>query len=238
MRFSKYRIGFSSALLLTSILAGCATTSGTRIDNIPMYGQPGIQRSDELKLSDDDFIKKASEGLGERKKASQVWWVQGDQFMAQGNLDFAMRRYNQSWLLNPKNYQPYWGFSRVLIEQGKIDEALIHLSTANQLVDNDYQKVALLADTATAYSVKANRISADNPKERDNFFGLANQYFLESTQLDPAYQNAYRRWARSLFLEGRFADAWEKVRKARSLGGPDFPPQFIKALEEKMPAPK
>jgi len=34
------------------ILAGCVATGDTRIDNIPMYGAPSIQRPDELKRGD------------------------------------------------------------------------------------------------------------------------------------------------------------------------------------------
>jgi hypothetical protein len=65
-----------------------------------MYGQPEIPRPDFLKKADEVFIKQAVAGLGSREKASEAWWLEGEKYMAQGNLDFAMRRYNQSWLLN------------------------------------------------------------------------------------------------------------------------------------------
>jgi tetratricopeptide (TPR) repeat protein len=226
------------AALTVVVLSGCVTTGGTRIDNVPMYGQPTIERPEVLKRADEEFIKQASEGIGGREKASVVWWMQGDKFMAEGNLDYAMRRYNQSWLLNPNSFRASWGFGRVLLEQGQLDESLKHLEKATQLVDDQYQKVALLADTATAYSVKANRTVTENSKERAKYFALANQHYEESTKLDPNYPNSWRSWARSLYFEGRFAEAWGKVKTARSLGAPEFPPQFIKALEEKMPQPK
>ncbi len=225
--------------LATLLLSGCVIASGDlRIDNVPMYGQPEIERPEELKRADEDFIKQASEGLGGREKASIAWWLQGDKFMSEGNLDYAMRRYNQSWLLNPNSYRAYWGFGRVLLERGQQDESLKHLEKACQLVDDEYQKVALFADTATVYSVKAYRTSLDNINERAKYFSLANKYYEESIRLDPSYPNSWRSWARSLFFEGRYADAWEKIRKARSLGAPEFPPQFIRALDEKMAEPK
>lgn len=217
-------------------LAGCATPSGTRIDNVPMYGQPAVERPEILKLADKNFIKQASEDLGGRERASVAWWMEGDKFMRDGNLDYAMRRYNQSWLLNPNSFRPYWGFGRVLLEQGKLDESVMYLEKANQLVDDEYQKVALLADTASAYSMKASS-SANDSNQRTKYFSLANRYFEESTKLDSTYPNSWRRWAQSLYFEGHFADAWHKVNIARSRGA-QFPPQFIKALEEKMPEPK
>lgn len=221
----------------TVVISGCVTTGGMRIDNVPMYGQPAIERPEVMKRADEEFIKQASD-LGGREKASVAWWVQGDKFMNEGNLDYAMRRYNQSWLLNPNSFRPYWGFGRVLLERGEVDQSLKYLEKAVQLVDDQYQKVALLADTATVYSVKANQIIVSNPKEGARYFALANQYYEESTKLDANYPNSWRSWARSLYFEGRFAEAWEKVKTARSLGAPEFPIQFIKDLEAKMPQPK
>lgn len=219
-----------------SFLSGCVTTGGTRIDNVPMYGQPAIERPEALKLADEAFIKTASEGIGGREKASVAWWMEGDKYMREGNLDYAMRRYNQSWLLNPNSFHPYWGFGRVLLEQGQLDESIKHLEKAVQLVDDEYQKVALLTDTASVYSVKANSSPAGS-SERTKYFSLANRYLEESTKLDPTYPNSWRTWARSRYFEGRFAEAWQMVNAARSRGA-QFPPQFIKALEEKMPEPK
>jgi len=201
-----------------------------------MYGQPAIERPEALKRADDEFIKKASEGLGGREKAGVAWWMQGERFMREGNRDYAMRRYNQSWLLNPNSFRPYWGFGRVLSERGKLDESIKYLEKANQLVDDEYQKVALLADTGSVYSMKANS-SANDSKERERYFSLANRYLEESTKLDPTFPNSWFFWARSLYFEGRFAEAWQKVKAARSRGA-QISPQFLKALEEKMSEPR
>lgn len=231
-----FRLLVAAVVAVIGLLSGCVTTSGTRIDNVPMYGQPALERPEVLKRADEEFIKQASEGLGGREKASVAWWMEGDKYIREGNLDYAMRRYNQSWLLNPNSFRPYWGFGRVLLEQGQLDESIKHLEKANQLVDDEYQKVALLTDTASVYSVKANN-SVNGSNERTKYFSLANRYFEESAKLDPTYPNSWRSWARSLYFEGRFAEAWQKVNAARSRGA-QFPPQFIKSLEEKMPEPK
>lgn len=228
------------AAVIANILAACTTMPPEqRIDNVPMYGQPEIPRPDFLKAADDTFINDASAAFGgSREAASKAWAYEGDKFMNALNLDYAMRRYNQSWLLNPNNYHPYWGFGRVLLQRGDVDKAIGHFVKANQLIDDEYQKVALLADMATAYSVKGNQTSTDNFRERTKYFGLANKHFEESIKLDPNYPNSWRSWARSLYYEGRYKEAWDKIHKARTLGAPEFPASFIKALEDKMPEPK
>jgi len=222
--------------MVALLLSGCATPSGEqRIDNIPMYGQPAIQRPEFLKKADEDFIRKASAGLGGREAASKAWWAQAEKFMSQGNLDFAMRRYNQSWLLDPNNFQPYWGFGRVMAERDRLDEAIQHLQKAKLLCNDSYQKVALLADLGTAYSYKAEGLSVDH--ERFRYFQLSSQAFMESTKLDPTYANAWKRCAHSLYREGKYQDSREKIKKARALGAPDTD-VFVENLAKKMPEPK
>lgn len=106
-------LGCTGIVMSLIAVSGCATgPTEQRIDNIPMYGQPEIPRPDFLKKADEDFIKQATSAIGSREAASKAWYAEAERFMSQGNLDFAMRRYNQSWLLDPNNYQPYWGFAR------------------------------------------------------------------------------------------------------------------------------
>jgi len=236
MNKMSYRmVGCLIGLMLLS--SGCAINHGTRIDNIPMYGQPKVERPEFLKKADEDFIKQASGGFGSREAASKAWHAQAEKFMHEGNVDYAMRRYNQSWLLNPNNYQPYWGFARVVAEQDKLDDAIEFLEKAKSLCDDNFQRVALIADAGTIYSYKADSIPKDNINERARYFTLANQNFIESTTLDPKYSDSWLRWSQSLFREGKYAEAWEKLKKARSFGAKESDIS-LKKLEEKMPEPK
>ncbi len=217
------------------LLSGYAAASDEgRIDSIPLYGQPEIPRPDFLKKADEDFIKQAVEGLGSREAASKAWYAQAEQFVAKGDLDIAMRRYNQSWLLNPNNYQPYWGFGRVMLQRGKTNESIRYLEKSKQLADDPFQKVALLSDLGSAYSAQAESATG---QDRERLFLLANQNFSESTALDPTYGNSWRRWAMSLYEQGNYAGAWEKVKKARMQNARPLPPPFLRALEQKLPEP-
>lgn len=211
-------------------VTACASPGGVRIDNIPMYGQPEVQRPPVLKQADEDFIKEVAGTIPDRKEASKIWWAQAEKFMAQGNIDLAMRRYNQSWLLDPDNYQPYWGFARVSLEQGKTAEAIEFLSKVKGLINDPFQEVALLADTGTAYTVMAETATG-----KDRYFSLANKNFAASTELDPKYANSWRRWAFSLFEQGKYSEAWVKVKRARELKARPFPESFINALSQKQP---
>jgi tetratricopeptide (TPR) repeat protein len=190
-----------------------------------MYGQPAMPRPEALQKADEDFVKKASAGFGgSREAASRAWAAEGDRFLSELNLDYAMRRYNQSWLLNPANYQPYWGFARVMVQSDRFTDAIRYFEMAEARCDDRYQKVALLSDMGTAHSFARN-------------FRLANEQFRKSTTLDPNYASAWLRWSQSLYREGNYAEAWDKLKRARSLGG-GVPEPFIRELRAKMPEPK
>ena len=229
------------ALLFATLaaFAGCATIPDEqRIDNLPMYGQPGLPRPKFAQRADEEFIKQAAAGFGgNREAASKAWAMQAENYMRAGNLHYAMRRYNQSWLLNPNSYLPYWGFGRVMVARRKLEQAVEYFEKAKQVIDEPYQKPALLTDTGTAYSYLAESLPSDRTEEKAKYFKVANEHFQDATALDPSYATGWKYWAFALFRETRYADAWDKVKQTRARGG-EFTKAFITDLEQKMPEPK
>ena len=242
MRFPEFWVhcsllGVAATIAIT--LSGCAATSAERLsDSRPMYGQPEITRPDVFLRADEDFIALATSRVGNREKASILWADEADRYLSEGNPALAMRRYNQSWLLNPKNFRAYWGFGRVMLQQGSIDDSIRHFATAKELSDDIYQKPALLTDAGVAYASKASALPETAKEERRRNFALADQHFSQSVALDPSYPFAYRQWAQSLYRQGDFVGAWSKVKEARFRKAPPLPPEFIRALEQRMPEPK
>lgn len=199
-----------------------ATSAEERLDNLPMYGQPAVPRPEVLRQADKDFITNAVAGFGgSREAASKAWDAQGNRYLQEGNLDYAMRRYNQAWLLDPSSYRPYWGFARVMLQTDRLDDAISHFETAKVLCKDNDQKAALLSDAGTAYS-------------HAGMFDRANEQFVESTALDPAYGAAWYRWSQSFYRQGNYAEAWSKLKRARSLGA-RVSDAYVRALSEKLP---
>ncbi|HEX7889089.1 MAG TPA: hypothetical protein VF522_07000 [Ramlibacter sp.] len=228
---------FFATLLVTCSLVAAAADARP-VDTVPMYGQPGVSRPEVLRNADEDFIREATAGLGSREAAAKAWHAQAERFMQQRDFDMAMRRYNQAWLLQPSSYLPHWGFGRVMMERGAAEEASRHLEQALQLVDDAFQKPALLADLGTAYSIRAQLTASTDTAETARLFALANDGFSQSTGLDPSYASGWRRWAISLYEQGEYGQAWEKVREARARKARPFPPAFLRALQAKHPEPR
>jgi len=177
-------------------------------------------------------------GRRARQAASSAFVTQGWTAVRSGQLDVAMQRFNQGWLLNPKNYAAFWGFGAVLSQRGKLAEALEHLETARQLIDDPTQRAALLCDLGAVHSEYATRLPAERQLERAQLFVLANSRFTESLENDPKFAPSWREWAISLYDQERYSEAWVKVKQARENRAEPFPPDFLKKLSAKMPEPK
>jgi tetratricopeptide (TPR) repeat protein len=204
-------------------------------DNLPMYGQPGIVRSDALKKADAAFARQATTKYGSPGAASRVWAGQGWSSMRDGKPDLALEQFNRAWLLNSKNYQVFWGFGAVLSEQGKLEAAVEQLSVASQLIDEPAQKAALLSDLGSVYSELAASLPQDKQLDRAQYFVSANQRFAESLEIDPNYAPSWKEWAVSLYRQERYSEAWIKAKRAIELKAEPFPSGFLDDLRKKNP---
>ena len=227
-------------LVLFLILAGSGSARAQEdpADKLPMYGQPSMVRSEALKKADDVFIRESSLRYGNRNAASRALALEGWIAARRGVFDIAMRRFNQAWLLNAKNYQAFWGFGAVLSEQGKLREAMEQLESARQLIDEGGQRPALLADLGSVASEYALRMPASQQLDRAQYFIKANQYFTESLENNPNFAVGWREWAISLYDQERYSEAWVKAQRAQELQAEPFPPEFMKKLREKVPQAK
>ena len=224
---------FALAAAMAAMAHGQQLTK--RIDNLPLYGQPGIERSPEMRRLDDAFIAEAVAGLGTRERASEAWWAEGERFAAAGNFDYAMRRYNEAWLLNPNSFKPYWGIARVLLESDRVEESKLYFSRAVELVDDRYQEPALLCDAANAHVFSAKQ--STDPEAKRASFAEADALYAKALKLDPEYGNACKRYAMSLYYQGAYAKAWGMVHEAQQRPGVEIPPGFLEALAHALPEP-
>ena len=223
---------FWTAILCVSV--GFTVAEQIDAEKLPMYGQPGVARPENLKKADEAFVRDATLKLGSRAAASRAMAAQGWAAVRSRNLDLAMERFNQSWLLNPKNYQSFWGFGAVLSERGKLADAIEQLGTAKELIDDPGQMNALLSDIGAVNSEYAARLPADKQLERAHHFVVANQSFMESLDRDPNYAAGWREWAISLYQQQRYSEAWVKAQRARELKAEPLPPDLLRDLQNKV----
>ncbi len=102
-------------------------------DNLkPMYGGDRAVKIAAQLLADKHFIDSIVAESGTREKGATRLVLGAQQFLDAGDLDLAMMRFNQAWLLDLDNPDVYIGFSVILDKQGKPSEALAMRALADE----------------------------------------------------------------------------------------------------------
>lgn len=230
-------------LLAAVLLSACASPYSSKIgadynpiNLIPMYGYPDIEKTEDQKKADDRFIKTFS---GSRKKASKEFASRGWYYLQQGDRATSMQRFNQSWLLEPGYYWPYWGFGVLLKLEGRAADAAPHFDKALSLIeDDDKDKPRLLLDAADAYAIQGRHARINNKMKSGEFFQKAGSLIDEAITMDPQFDGAFRVGAEIYYDQGNYKKAWELVKKSRTSGSSDIDHKFIEKLSREMQEPE
>jgi tetratricopeptide (TPR) repeat protein len=217
-------------VLLTAALIFCANLAHADDRNLlPKYGN--VPKADWQKAADDAYIKATDEEYhGDRKKASTDTAMRGWQLLAGGDLEGAMRRFNQAWLLNNKNGIALWGMAAVETEWEKFDESLKLFAEAEKFVGSEINFSVDYSRSVGMAGVKRK----DDALIKDAFDRFERIY-----QKAPQNGRNLKNWAMTLFAEGKYSEAWAKVKLAEST--PDkghLDPSFLADLQAHMPRPQ
>jgi tetratricopeptide (TPR) repeat protein len=83
----------------------------TEINLQPEYGN--VPKSKAQKDDDKEFIAATLKIDTTMEHGSEHLVKLGFNYLGRGDMETAMRRFNQAWLLNPKNENVYWGYGAV-----------------------------------------------------------------------------------------------------------------------------
>jgi len=208
------------------------------INLIPMYGSPEVEKTDAQKQADEEFVRTIITNSGSRVKGAKEFAAWGWAERRKGNIDNAMRRFNQSWLLNQKYYQSYWGFGVISLIKNNPAKASVHFKKALSLIDDDREKPRLQVDAAKAYAWQGVEIRSSNSVVAEGFFKKAISLIEEALRLNPQYGNAYYYGARIYRDQGDYKKAWNIVKRSHAIDNYPFSSKFIEDLSEKMPEPR
>ncbi len=92
------------------------------INELPMYGH--IQKTADQKRADTRYIKYMTEGGRSREAAADSAARVGWNMFYRGDCSTAIKRFNQAWLLDPKNQLALWGFAVISMDRAQVEEAI------------------------------------------------------------------------------------------------------------------
>ncbi len=158
-----------------AVMAITLHASLVNAQEIPMW--EGITKNEQQLEADKQLLadaRKAGGGsLGQATyRAIQLGW----QFVAQGDPDMAIKRFNQAWLFEPDNPDIHWGFAVATAIQGApLTTVERHFKKAESLKKND---PALLADHGRILQQRGEN-------------GLAIGLFKKALKLNPNHRDAH-----------------------------------------------
>ncbi len=196
------------------------------INIIPLFGNRA--KSLTQKAADESFLKNCDESFKDRSEACRFFCERGWEYLAEGELDTAMYRFNLAYMLNCHCSDTFWGMGVVCFQQNKVGEAIKLL---NMGLDEDPKNAALLADLATLHI----NLYKQNKSEGD--LKRALQLLNNSAEKDPANATTQLRFALAEFERGDFEKSWVHVHKCRTLDMDSLDLEFLKNLQAKMPDP-
>lgn len=193
----------------------------TEINLLPEYGNV-IKDKDYLD-ADKKFIAAALKEKGTLRKASEHMVSTGFQYLYQGELETAMRRFNQAWLLDPSNENAYWGFASVYFTFNDYEAALKQLDKGLSI---NPKSANILTDKATIYTgyfVNKHDAAALNK---------AIELFKQSYTIAPLNQNTLFKLSVAYFYKQDCTNAWRYYEECMKLGGKPISPDYAAALKK------
>jgi len=190
----------------------------------PEYG--GMPKTKEMKTADNAFIALALKADTTPQNASQHLIRLGFSYLYSGDFETAMKRFNQAWLLNPKNENAFWGYGAVY---GSFNDYAAANSQLDKGLAINPNSSVILTDKATLFFVQ---FQQDQDQSKLNTaLGLLNKsYAIDATNVSTAYKLSI-----CYFLDKDCINAWKFYDACQKLGGQPIAENYTDALKKACP---
>lgn len=236
-RLGRARVGYDGRMIRRIPLAAVALALGLAFQSasaqdlslLPKYGQ--VQKNEAQRKADAEFLAGMDKHFkGDRKKASLEAAARGWTALRQNNMEEAMRRFNQAWLLDAGNAQAVWGMGAVAGSIGELRQSVNLFEEADRALSGD---IDFVADYARALGMAG-------AEWRDQaLLQKATTRFAQVHAKAPDHTLNLQNWAITLFYTGDYAGAWQKVQLAeKTPRASEMDRAFVEALQKKMPRPQ
>ncbi|HCX82249.1 MAG: hypothetical protein A3E00_14345 [Curvibacter sp. RIFCSPHIGHO2_12_FULL_63_18] len=207
-------------LHIAFLIASTAAVAERPMNELPMYGG---RHTPEIESN--EITSKQVERLGWR-------------YYNQGDLDTAIKRFNQSWMFDRNNAGAYFGFGLIMGQRAirgegdtrvNLKESIRFLEMANGF---DPKNSKIINELASAHGMFAGYLIS-NEENGLIEYSIADALFGQAYELDPKFPQTPENWSVIKFYLGDFNEAKRLLNLAVGLGiVPN--PAYAKMLAEKM----
>jgi len=193
----------------------------TEIRLLPEYGN--VQKTPGQIEADQELIKTELAQNGTHRKASDALIKIGFDYLYRGNIRTAMYRFNQAYLLDPKNENIYWGFGSIYFTFNDMNEALRQYAKGLAINPNSSN---ILTDKASVYmAIFENKGDAED-------LNIAIGFFNKSYKIDPLNQNTLFKLSAAYLYKKDCKNAWKFYNECMKLGGKPVTQEYTDALKK------
>jgi tetratricopeptide (TPR) repeat protein len=165
------------------------------------------------------------------KSAAELGW----KYYYSGDLDTAMKRFNQAWMFDRENVDALWGFGLIMGQRASqedteknLRESIKYLAMANA---RSPKNARILVDLAFSHTILGDYLLSNKKSAKDEF-NKARTLFQQAEKLEPEYPLVYSNWSVLEFYTGNYSSAKKLLAKSKKLGfKPD--PAYEKDLMSK-----
>ncbi|MDL2274641.1 hypothetical protein LJC22_00755 [Desulfosarcina sp. OttesenSCG-928-G10] len=217
MKIKKVAVSLISLCLLSASVAWAETP----INELPMYGgqhDPAVDKN---------------------VKASQDATRRGWDAYHKGDPATAMKRFNQGWMLDRDNPEPYWGFGLIMAQRISAGDPETNLRESIRLLEMAVDKAPddgrIIGDLAFSYTVIGHyyKSYAQNEELAKAHFETAGALFEKAYAKAPTYPPVTANWSVFYFYTGDYQKAKTRADEAISLGY-QFGSDYMRNLEEQL----
>lgn len=189
---------------------------------LPEYGT--AEKTKEEIAADTRFVNSIVENGKSKSEGAQDMIRIGFDYLYKGNLKTAMYRFNQAYLLNPKNSGIYWGYGAVYTAMGAYDEARSEYTEGLKL---EPESAPILTDYATTYLGEYYTNVRSNYKRAQKKLKMAEEKLLASYSIDPKYINTAYKLSIVYLNSQDCINAKKYLQATRALGGQPITKEYL-----------
>lgn len=202
--------------------------AGVDINYLPLFGE--YLKTENQQLEDQMFISDCDKNFKNRVEASDFFAKMGWEYLAEGNKNLAIHRFNLAWLLDNENPDAFWGLGVVEYQSGSAQKAAKWMKRGIEI--NDQPNVSLMVDLATVY------ISCSVEKSSREDLIKAYELLYKAIALQPEYTNAYMQLTVANIVENKIDEAWENFHKGYNLAPEEVSLDVLTELLNRKADPK
>lgn len=199
------------------------------INYIPLYG--GYTKTESQEIDDQMFISDCDKQFKSRTEGSQFFSKMGWDYLAEGDKNTAIHRFNLSWLLNSENVDTYWGLGVIEFQSANFPNAIKLMNKGLEI--SEEPNYVLMVDLATVYI----KTALNNP---NSLIETANARDLlaKSLEIQPKYTPAYMQLTLVNIIENKPDEAWATFHQGYELNSKELNFEILGELLKRKADPK